>query len=115
MSLAWESSDKQRDFFHELETGSQRAGMLEHVTRNCPHEPHQDTVAFIAQQLSGALAKVEVEMIGITGRSELESGNTNDNNSAMIPKLHFVRGDIDPTCYGLQLQVGGYLRYRYQS
>lgn len=93
MSLAWESSDKQRDFFHELETGSQRAGMLEHVTRNCPHEPNQDTVAFIAQQLSGALAKVEVEMIGITGRSELESGNTNDNNSAMIPKLHFVRGE----------------------
>lgn len=25
--------------------------MLEHVTRNCPHEPHQDTVGFIAQQL----------------------------------------------------------------
>ncbi|KAK3374309.1 hypothetical protein B0T24DRAFT_626140 [Lasiosphaeria ovina] len=93
MSLTWGSSDKRRDVFHELETGSQRAGMLEHVTRNCPHEPHQDTVGFIAQQLAGALAKVEVEMIRITGRSELESGNTNGNNSAMMPALHFVRGE----------------------
>ncbi|KAK3364226.1 hypothetical protein B0T25DRAFT_598115 [Lasiosphaeria hispida] len=87
------SSNKRRDFFHELETGSQRAGMLEHVTRNCPHEPHQDTVGFIAQQLAGAVAKGAVEMVGFTGRSGVESGNTNGNSSAMMPALHFVRGE----------------------